>query len=535
MLIFCCLGFALFPGAGRDDAYITYWPAYSLAELGELANYNGAAVEQSSSLTLVLALAALRFVTGAPLAWLGWFFGIACGLVTLLLSGQLARAVNEERAKLAPVCLALAAPFVYWSFSGMETALQALLITGWVLQASRDATRKERGPVLIRLLPWTLALCAVRPEAMFVLACVLIVVTVLPRRGTPEFRSALWMALGISAGILISVRNIWFESWLPQPAVAKAGRPLAETAALGMRYLLAHPVASSITTIAAGTGLWRVLRPRSDQDLTLPLAGLFVGAQLGFVLFSGGDWMEGARFLAPTLPLCLVLLLGTFQIRAFGWTLALVLAVSSLQFAFGKSRSLFAWQSAETEYVADEPRLAWFEAKNLVHLRDEPTLVALKQILASLPADKEPLILTGQGGLVLFHLRRDHHSPVRVVDRYGLLDRSLSSSPTVLRAGRSRLGLNLGYRDLLRDWHTIMREARLPEPDIIFDNGIGRGDEEELAERGYVKVYGQTGQLIRGSKRQPAKQVIFLKRELVNSLPAERLESFQFPEHRVDE
>ena len=47
----------LFPSAGRDDTYITLWPAHTLAEHGEILNYNGERVEQSSTLLMVLLLA----------------------------------------------------------------------------------------------------------------------------------------------------------------------------------------------------------------------------------------------------------------------------------------------------------------------------------------------------------------------------------------------------------------------------------------------------------------------------------------------
>lgn len=526
LLAFFGIGFLLFPGAGRDDAYITYWPAYSLAELGSLANYNGDAVEQSSSLTLVLLLAALRFITGAPLAWLGWLLGTTCGALTITLCSRFANSTGLGRARIAPLCLALAAPFTYWSFSGMETPLQALLISAWVLAAARLATCEERGHAILRLLPVTAALVLVRPEAMFVLLCVTAGATVLARASTPQFRSALWITLGTCAGVLVAVRALGFDSWLPQPAIAKAGRPLAETTALGWHYLTAQPLATSLSILAIGTGFWRGLRGKADARLIL--ASLFISAQVGFVLFSGGDWMEGARFLAPTLPLCFVLLLDATSKRALHWALAVVLGFASLQFSYSKSRSLTAWQSAEIEYHGEVPRLTWFETKNLVHLRDEPTLVALEQILATIPNSQETVILTGQGGFVLYHLVREHPNSLRVVDRYGLLDRSLGSSPTALQNGSSALGLNLSYAALLRDWDAIMQEAHIQEPHIIFDVGIGNRDAQGLAERGYVEVYRQSGELVVGAKRQPAKQVIFIKQELAAGLSAERLENFEF-------
>ena len=49
-LAFLATGALLFPSSGRDDVYITYGPALALAETGSISNWNGEAVEQSSSL-----------------------------------------------------------------------------------------------------------------------------------------------------------------------------------------------------------------------------------------------------------------------------------------------------------------------------------------------------------------------------------------------------------------------------------------------------------------------------------------------------
>lgn len=44
---FAVLALGLFSASGRDDPYISYWPALSLAEQGEILNYNGRSGERS--------------------------------------------------------------------------------------------------------------------------------------------------------------------------------------------------------------------------------------------------------------------------------------------------------------------------------------------------------------------------------------------------------------------------------------------------------------------------------------------------------
>lgn len=59
------------PSAGRDDAFITYWAAHAIARFGEIVNYDGDRVEQSSSLLHTVILAILHAVTGVNLPTLG--------------------------------------------------------------------------------------------------------------------------------------------------------------------------------------------------------------------------------------------------------------------------------------------------------------------------------------------------------------------------------------------------------------------------------------------------------------------------------
>ena len=79
------LGFLLFTSTGRDDAYITYWAAKSLAQTGEITNYDGERVEQSSSLLQTVLLAALYRITSLSLPTLGIVLGVVAGAATVVL------------------------------------------------------------------------------------------------------------------------------------------------------------------------------------------------------------------------------------------------------------------------------------------------------------------------------------------------------------------------------------------------------------------------------------------------------------------
>src|SRR5258708_5379819 len=88
--VFVLVGILLFRSTGQDDAYITYWPAHTLAHYGRIINYSGEAVEQSSSLLWVLLLGACAFVTRAPVTLLGPLLSIAGGALAVVMASRLA-------------------------------------------------------------------------------------------------------------------------------------------------------------------------------------------------------------------------------------------------------------------------------------------------------------------------------------------------------------------------------------------------------------------------------------------------------------
>src|SRR5438552_19214968 len=77
------VGFLLFSSTGRDDSYITYWAADQLRRTGRITNYNGRALEQSSSLLHVLLLAGTSWTAHLPVTtvapWIAIVAGASCG------------------------------------------------------------------------------------------------------------------------------------------------------------------------------------------------------------------------------------------------------------------------------------------------------------------------------------------------------------------------------------------------------------------------------------------------------------------------
>ncbi|MEK7816714.1 MAG: hypothetical protein AAB281_00500, partial [Actinomycetota bacterium] len=110
-----------FSSTGRDDSYITYWPAYTLSNFGEIINYNGDRVEQSSSLSQTLFLALANKTSGLDMVLLGKLSSIVFGIACLIVVYRLALKINKKIALTAAFLAGTSQFLVYWSFSGMET------------------------------------------------------------------------------------------------------------------------------------------------------------------------------------------------------------------------------------------------------------------------------------------------------------------------------------------------------------------------------------------------------------------------------
>jgi hypothetical protein len=117
------VGAFFFPSAGRDDAHITYWAAYSLYHFGEVLNYNGDRVEQSSSLLQVILLAIAAFVSKIDIVTLGKLSSILFGVASLVALHILTKKIEPKAAFLAAALTGTSAYFAYWSFGGLETTL----------------------------------------------------------------------------------------------------------------------------------------------------------------------------------------------------------------------------------------------------------------------------------------------------------------------------------------------------------------------------------------------------------------------------
>jgi hypothetical protein len=571
-VVLVLIGSLFFPSAGRDDAHITYWAAYSLSHFSEVLNYNGDRVEQSSSLLQVVLLAVTGFITKVDIVNLGKSSSILFGIASLIALYILARRIEPKAAFLAAVLTGTSVYFVYWSFGGLEATLTAFTSLLLILAYGAYLNKQENyltGMAWATLATFIFAL--VRPEMPVVLICI-VLGAILSVFIFDKFNSAnhaqhrnflfrLLIILGISVviiSLIIGFRIWYFDSPLPQPVIAKSKELSFNILRFGFIYLkrqitfdLYTQIISIFTLFCIGYVIWSQLKKKEINPYTL-LSVLFLAAYISFILFSGGDWMEGARFVVPLLPVAMMfpaLVLGRLlthrvelalyklkldasnsersedpslgdgslrYLYSLGITSSLnfidivlfivittligVQLATVLDFTARRSMSLPAWSGIELRDKFLSFPVSRFELMNRSNMQGIPLIHHLDLILDRLYLTKgdNVYIMSGQMGMVPYHIVQQHFGRVHVIDFYGLTDRTFTNCEVTSGGYKSTVGLIVGYKFYFDNRESIEDICGIARPDIIFD--IRLRDAKVVDQNGYTVMYSQRGELNNGDE-----------------------------------
>jgi hypothetical protein len=504
----------LYSSSGHDDAHITYWASYSLAHHHGIYNYNGERVEQSSSMLHVLLLAAAARLTGVGIVTLGKLSSIVFGALTILVVYELAGRVHPRAAFPAALLAATSSYFAYWTVGGMETTLTpffgllALLVTGDLLD-KRAASRWT----WVGLGGLILAFLLARPETVFVLSGVLVGagmwVWVFHPQARRDWLPRLLLLLGLTlllALAIIAFRLGYFGSTFPQPVAAKAAHFSLDDLVRGAAYLQRNFYSLGKTAALAGVALlaaaaltaFRLARnPRPQPHLLLMLA--YTGVYLAFVVFSGGDWMGGGRFIAMVIPAAVALFpIAVAQVSRSGWILALaVLGLLLLQVKTNSnmyayiSSGMPAWEQIQFKDAALSAPYSYFEMQNRGLVKNMPLEVALKDWVARVAdlkgARERVIIYGGEMGFIPYHLMPDWYGRVWFYDKFGVVERSFTECPVTRHLPRLTTGVQLDYDYFFQHLAELQSQCDIPKPDLIVD--IRKRDMQQVAQSGYTVVY----------------------------------------------
>ncbi|MCB1615103.1 MAG: hypothetical protein KDI30_03720, partial [Pseudomonadales bacterium] len=137
------LGFISYVSTGHDDSHITFWASHTLLEQGEILNYNGDRIEQSSTLLFTLLIAATAFVTTINVIDSGYLLGIFFAGANIAMTLLVAQKAAINRPVALAIILASSPSYLFWSFSGMETTLTAFCILAFIYSWDTFRERKS--------------------------------------------------------------------------------------------------------------------------------------------------------------------------------------------------------------------------------------------------------------------------------------------------------------------------------------------------------------------------------------------------------
>jgi len=551
--------FALFGSGGGDDSHITWWVVDELTRTGKIVNLNGDAIEQSSSLGLVLLAAGARRLLPIATPELGVLLSLLAVPGTCWLTARLARRLDPVLEFPASWLVATSGPLVYWGTSGMETALAAFA-TVWLLDAIAQLFEQPRRATWSELMTWRLGgnlllastwFVSVRPENPLLLAGILASASVLclAEHFRPAGEGQLNFPLLVGGAVIAAApcvalfltRQLLFHEWFPHPVAAKAGGGTRWAA--GFAYLLDHTLqfqpALLVLLPLSALLLVVLFAVRRSKPLPALLAAHSVFGVL-FVLSSGGDWMSCGRFLAPVLPVWWLTVLGAARFLARERQTWLVVAA----FTLGAANSTFLVRLAHSGGANGYPLPAalkvvpaaraeyglsgypFLELANKSHLRDAILAEELKRVVtqvATIIPDKIWLA-SGQAGGAPYHLFSAFPDKLRFIDYWGLTSSEARPCLPERKLKHSSLGVALTPELLYQYRNVVLRKCGVPMPDIVFNTNLRASTRRGLEERGYMVVYFQRGAMpsyavpgyLRGGSNMDA--YIAVRRELAERL-----------------
>lgn len=536
LVLLLCIGGLLFPAAGRDDTHITYWAALSFSQSGRITNYNGDVIEQSSSLLQVFLLGLLHRIWKLDMVTLGHLFSIFFGAASLLALNHLLgrnKIVPSGWARDWIVLITATTPFfVYWTFGGLETTLTAFFIIATISTFDLYVAQESIcWPCLASSALVALSLMLTRPEMPFVLntvlGCALIFFLVRLFLGHQQnthmlkrFLVLWFICLLVTAGIF-AFRLCYFGSLFPQPVLAKSTGFSLQGIYFGTIYLFftlrsgMFVIVCLAVTSAIYAGYSQLKNPSPDAFLLL--TALFALVYLGFILFSGGDWMEAGRFLVPIAPLIsLLLLLPLVSFRTKMIPIAILAAwlciagLNLFRLVDIESTSVPAWGAIESPATYTSSNYSYFENKNLLNVRGMLILEQLSPLIEKLLASSQRqatkvTIFSGQMGFVPYHLAQEYPGKIKFIDRYGLTDRAITTCPITNNLFRHPLGVSVSYDFFYSNLDRLHAECLLDKPDLIFD--IDFPDSVSPASYGYQVVFTQNG-WIKSASAWPFNQAV---------------------------
>lgn len=420
-----------------DDAYFTLRTIDNFVN-GLGLRWNAAERVQAYTHPLwLMVLTPFYWLTGEP-----YFSTVAVSIVLSLLTvwSIIAFAPSPWGAVTGVLILLLSAPFIDYSTSGLENPLTNLLLVAflrWHFTGSGTP------------LAWSLLACAIMLNRIDLGLVVLpLLVTRLWRE--PWRVSARAVAMGFLPLLLWEVFSLVYYGFpVPNTAYAKlaTGIESREAVQQGFIYLLDAVRRDPLTVVSiVAAVLWSLVAgPRGSRPVAFAMV-----AYVGYVVWSGGDFMAGRMLVAPLVMAVMILVAAGDVTDGVPWVLLPVVAMlGSMALHSPLSRNaLDPGDNLTASGVVDE-RGFYFGGNGLLNYSREVVFPGGNdQVNGHQTRERGNLIIEfGQAGLLGYFAGPTVH----IIDHFALGDPLLSRLPSMRpwRPGHFRRAVPPGYRETL--------------------------------------------------------------------------------------
>lgn len=336
-----------------DDSFISFRYADNFASGNGLVFNIGERVEGYTNFLWTVLVAGMMAMGGEPIvatSAVNMVLGFGIVALTMRLAHHLIAGhasgggegiIQSGIVLVATVLLAVSSPFLLYSVrgSGMETALFTALILATLLALA------GRAWVVAGLL--TALTMMTRPDGIILAGCGTLYALLAGEQGAGGREQEigdrgqgtggmLWY-VGVFGAFYLPYflwRWSYYGYLLPNTFYVKVGSTWSQVAR-GAGYLFDTSNTYVLPYVAIAAGIVGVWARRNSPYTRWPLVGLIGGVAALFALYIvvvGGDWMHGARFVVPIVPLLVLLIAwgGAGLMRRAGRGLSLVLLATLL-------------------------------------------------------------------------------------------------------------------------------------------------------------------------------------------------------------
>lgn len=216
--------------------------------------------------------------------------------------------------------------------------------------------------------------------------------------------------------------------------------------------------------------------------------------------------MEAGRFIVPMIPIASAFIVSAVYSFLTEWSKYIALFSISI-LALSTNVNIVEYQSTGVSIIHREnytkklsnklsnngtriDSYSWFEKYNKVHARDLISIQRISHIINNYEKNDELHILSGQMGIVMYHISKKFREKISIIDNHNLTTNKISRcDPEGLKVGRS--GSHVSIEKIITNMDYYENRCNLEDPDIIYD--LESEYSNDLKKSGYKVVFDQTG------------------------------------------